>query len=717
MTTTSTVLPPIIPRHVFVLLVFVLGFLASLPAQGAAIRSGIPTSGNREESRKRRNRFATTKDVHMTVDVHMDVNGKEWFPLSSPVWFQKKSSNGTADGDMRLPYQPQRQGMSFLGLILVGSTGGMGGGIRSFGRKILNSFASNNLRPILLVTGAALAAHRAHRVVQSDAVRRATHFWFQCGPMVAHYKLTKWCLKASSAPLEQRDATYKRLHDKYARKAFATAVELKGLYVKLVQIASSRPDFVPQQYLSLFVQAQDSLPQWPIEDVKQIIDQTLQQLGGNDTNKELSYESVFNDIDEIALGSASIGQCHKARIKAKYARELLESDTETEHDLVDVAVKVMHPGSEVRFKHDFQVFRWLCRVAIKGWEPILDECYRQIMSEFDYRREADSLACVRKNMIASPFSKTIRVPKPVMGLCGKELLVMELLNGDKLSDSLEDQLADILGNEKSRQLLERKRLELVLGDDKLKTLDANNDNDETKDGKVTESSILKDCGWRTKLQLFGLYKRAQSTIDLLVDVQGYQMLKNGIFNGDPHPGNILELGTKNRITGSMTRLLGLIDYGQTKAITEKERLGIARVIAALGEGGGTVNLDFSSSSDVVNTRVEKIANAMRELGFVTKRDDPVVLAQYAGLFFDSDEVGKRLYDCATPQVYFKLLNSMDQLVHVPDVAVFVARCGFILRGMGTMLGKQIKTSERWSVYAKQALDENGTNDGLFNTVK
>jgi hypothetical protein len=41
--------------------------------------------------------------------------------------------------------------------------------------------------------------------------------------------------------------------------------------------------------------------------------------------------------------------------------------------------------------------------------------------------------------------------------------------------------------------------------------------------------------------------------------------------------------------------------------------------------------------------------------------------------------------------------------------VFVARSSFILRGMGTMLGKQVHTSMRWKVYAEKAIQESERN--------
>ena len=430
-------------------------------------------------------------------------------------------SNGENPTSPRL--QQQQHGLPFACWVLASKSFGQN---RDLPGKILDACMRH---PKWILVGGVV--YQSQKALRSEAFRRAARFWVKIGPVVAHYKFTRWWLRKSKAELEHRDLVYSRLHETYAPITMQVALDLKGLYVKLAQVVSSRPDFVPLQYIQLFVAAQDSLPQWPIDEVKELVEVSLRKC-----DSELTFETVFEDMDAIALGSASIGQCHKARIKGKHARELLEKTTindENELPCLDVAVKVMHPGAEERFKHDFSVFRWLCKVALTGWEPMLDELYRQIMLEFDYEREADCLNRVRTNMIKSPFSKSVKVPKPLPKLCSKELLVMELLEGPKLSDSLENELKEILGEERSQQLMDRKRLELVLGKDKLEKLESVGKDERENHSAAT---LLQDLGWATKLRLLGLYRRAQSTIDKLIDVQGYQILKDGIFQGDPHPG-------------------------------------------------------------------------------------------------------------------------------------------------------------------------------------
>lgn len=46
---------------------------------------------------------------------------------------------------------------------------------------------------------------------------------------------------------------------------------------------------------------------------------------------------------------------------------------------------------------------------------------------------------------------------------------------------------------------------------------------------------------------------------------------------------------------------------------------------------------------------------------------------------------------------------LTNIIIASDFIVFVARSSFIIRGMGTVLGKQIRTSLRWKDHAAIAL--------------
>ena len=129
-----------------------------------------------------------------------------------------------------------------------------------------------------------------------------------------------------------------------------------------------------------------------------------------------------------------------------------------------VAIKVMHPGAQDRFRHDFQVFKWLCRVALPGWKPVLQELERQIMTEFDYSNEALSLEDVRSNMAKTQYANKICIPQPLLSLCSTHLLVMELLEGKKLSDAIEDRLTAALGGDRKlvHDFMQRKQEALML---------------------------------------------------------------------------------------------------------------------------------------------------------------------------------------------------------------------------------------------------------------
>lgn len=382
--------------------------------------------------------------------------------------------------------------------------------------------------------------------------------------------------------------------------------------------------------------------------------------------------------------SASIGQVHKAKLTPAYG-----GDT--------VAVKVMHPNAENLFRNDFKVFRTLCKIALPGWDPILRELEMQMMTEFDYINEARNLKRVRENMARSPYANKVKVPEPMIDLCSKNLLVMEYLSGKKLADSIEEKLARILGGDvqMARRVLKAKQRTLFESKDVSK---------QKKQGFLRELSEIVGEGNDNNsnltiakaLQLLYVTRDARKKLSLLLDATGHQIFADGLYNGDPHPGNILVLDCGR---------LGLIDYGQTRTLTKRDRLALASVVAALGKH------HQHQQDHPDNTR--EISHAMQTLGFRSRGSDDDNMARFAALYFDSDAEGKKL-GYPTPQKYLMHLNSVDPMVEVPDPAVFVARTSFLFRGLGALLQQQLRTSVHWRKHALLAIDTDGEGRALYN---
>lgn len=205
----------------------------------------------------------------------------------------------------------------------------------------------------------------------------------------------------------------------------------------------------------------------------------------------------------------------------------------------------MHPEAKQRFQCDFQVFKWLTRLAMPGWSPLLLELQKRLMTEFDYHNEANNLSIVRENLLKSQYSKRVRMPQTYMSLCCKHILVMEMLNGKKLTDAIQDRLAGLLGGDKAMAadlLAQRQRgtssysvavqccseffpaprlqpsqplifvkIEVIFGEE-----------EGTSDKKTSIVELLNIHGAGGVVRAFkglALYRKLHRYIDLLVDVQ------------------------------------------------------------------------------------------------------------------------------------------------------------------------------------------------------
>ncbi|KAL7538746.1 hypothetical protein ACHAXR_009624 [Thalassiosira sp. AJA248-18] len=534
-----------------------------------------------------------------------------------------------------------------------------------------------SIRSTLIQANPAISVHKRTLIEREKGNNplepsiRAIKFWRHVGPIVVHYKFTEYWYKiAHRNNLTRRTETWDALHAKHAPTGLKVILDLRGLYVKIGQVMSSRADFIPRQYVDVFSTLQDQVDPWPTERIEGIVRESLR------TSQGVDIEDVFDNIGEV-LGSASIGQVHKAKLTSKYG-----GDT--------VAVKVMHPNAENQFRNDFKVFRSLCKVALPGWDPILRELEMQMMTEFDYHNEAHNLQLVRANMAKSPYANKVRVPEPMIDLCSTNLLVMEFLSGKKLASSIEDRLAGILGGDMQ---LARKVLKA-----KQQALFESKDVGQKKKGFFTELSdiigenndgLSKAKKARKALQLMSMTRDARKKLSLLMDATGHQIFHDGVYNGDPHPGNILVLDCGR---------LGLIDYGQTRTLLKHDRLALAGVVAELGKQHSTAH---------------EISTAMRDFGFKSRDSNDENTAKFAALYFDSDSLGKKL-GYATPQKYMMHLNSVDPMMEVPDPAVFVARTSFLFRGLGALLQQQLHTSHHWRKHALLALATDGEGRSLYN---
>jgi aarF domain-containing kinase len=69
----------------------------------------------------------------------------------------------------------------------------------------------------------------------------------------------------------KKSAIWKKTHERNARRVLNLMIELEGLWVKLGQYLSTRADVLPEPYINVLKQLQDSLPPRPFEEVCMVV--------------------------------------------------------------------------------------------------------------------------------------------------------------------------------------------------------------------------------------------------------------------------------------------------------------------------------------------------------------------------------------------------------------------------------------------------------------
>ena len=209
---------------------------------------------------------------------------------------------------------------------------------------------------------------------------------------------------------EQRQQLRNDLALQTAEDVAATLGAMKGVLMKLGQMASYVDEGLAPEVRRTLGRLQDSVPPMSPELAAGVIEE---ELGG-------PPERVFARWDPEPIAAASIGQVHRAITREGRA----------------VAVKVQYPGIAETIAADLRnvsLLRRMLRITAPGQDvdALLNELRERIVEELDYRREAENQRRFAEYYDGHP---TIHVPKIVPELSTRRVVTSDLATGARFSE-------------------------------------------------------------------------------------------------------------------------------------------------------------------------------------------------------------------------------------------------------------------------------------------
>ena len=200
------------------------------------------------------------------------------------------------------------------------------------------------------------------------------------------------------------------MHMRGAERILDTTAALGGTLIKACQFASSRPDILPTPYVASLSKLQDRVPPHPWSEIAGVIRQELGR----------EPEEIFKWIETKPVASASIAQVHRAQLT----------------DGREVAVKVQYPGIQSIIDTDLVVLQRIVALVARMYstiqlQPILDYLKETLPLELDFLREAKAMEELRA---ALSHRTDVVIPESIQELCTERVLVMEFINGVKITD-------------------------------------------------------------------------------------------------------------------------------------------------------------------------------------------------------------------------------------------------------------------------------------------
>jgi len=226
--------------------------------------------------------------------------------------------------------------------------------------------------------------------------------------------------EALKSPFRSADKQKQALLDTHIRTALRiveSSKELKGAFMKLVQMLSMRDDMLPAEALAVLSVVQSQVP--PM-DYAEIRAQVKRELGR-------APEALFRSFDEEAFAAASLGQVHAAVLK----------------DGTPVVVKVQYPGVDDTVEQDLSNVKALLQVLTRIGRDVMQqkidnrEVYQELEErlheELDYVHEAKNIALFQQLFRDDP---EVVIPQVYPDYCSRRVLTMSRVEGYPLGDIL-----------------------------------------------------------------------------------------------------------------------------------------------------------------------------------------------------------------------------------------------------------------------------------------
>lgn len=189
--------------------------------------------------------------------------------------------------------------------------------------------------------------------------------------------------------------------------------ELGPTYIKLGQIMSLHSDFLPKAYCDELLKLNSDVTPMPFDDVEDVINHSYGQ----------DWRELFQFIEEAPLGSASIAQVYRARLKngeeviIKVERKGIYDTMARDIGLLHRLVKLIPPVGDFKNLVDLDM--------------VLDELWSVAQEEMDFLKEAANMDEFSRNNASVQYVTT---PKLYHEYSTGHVLVMEYIDGYSLDD-------------------------------------------------------------------------------------------------------------------------------------------------------------------------------------------------------------------------------------------------------------------------------------------